>query len=34
MSKANAGMPIPVPDYRRKPVPANVIPAIPPVMVR
>lgn len=32
VSKANAGMPIPVPDYRRKPIPANVIPAIPPVV--
>jgi hypothetical protein len=27
-SKANAGMPIPVPDFRRKPLPANITPAI------
>ena len=28
MSKANAGMPVPVPDFRPKPMPANVTPAI------
>jgi hypothetical protein len=27
-SKANAGMPVPVPDFRPKPLPEGIIPAI------
>jgi hypothetical protein len=34
LSKANAGLPVPVPDFRRKPLPEHVIPPIPPVAVR